>query len=77
MTTIYQDAVNITRDYLGPAADRFVTRQVAFHLKKKPEEVTKEDIPKLVEWLKVSIAMLTEDAKMVDDCAQRVAKLAQ
>jgi hypothetical protein len=76
MTSVYQDIVIIVNDYLGPAGERFVSRQVEFHLKKKPEEVTKEDIPKLVEWLKVSIAMLTEDAKMVDDCAARVAKLA-
>jgi len=72
---LYGDVVNITKDYLGPAAERFISRQIEFHLKKKPEELTKEDLPKLVEWVRVSIALLTEDSKMVDDCVSRISKL--
>lgn len=73
--TVAEDIIQITEQYLGPAADRFVTRQIQFHLNKKPEELTRQDIPKLAEWIKVSLALLTEDKKMVDECAAKIAKL--
>lgn len=75
--TLYQETVNITKDYLGPAAERFISRQITFHLKKDPQALTKEDLGKLIEWVKVSIALLTEDSKMVDDCVNRITKLTQ
>lgn len=74
-TYIYDQAVQITKDYLGPAAERFINRQIIFHLKKDPEMLTKQDIPQLAEWVKVSIAILTEDKKMVDDFTKRILKL--
>jgi hypothetical protein len=74
--TTYDEVVNITKDYLGPAAERFISKQVTFHLKKEPQELAKTDLPKLTEWIRVSIALLTEDSKMVDDCVGRISKLA-
>jgi len=73
--SIYRKAVQITTDYLGPAAERFIYRQITFHLRKEPQFLTKEDIPQLAEWVKVSIAILTEDKKMVDDFTKRILKL--
>lgn len=73
--SIYQQALIITKDYLGPAADRFLVRQITFHLQKEPEQLNKRDIPQLAEWVKVSIAILTEDKKMVDDFTRRILKL--
>lgn len=72
MNSVYEQTVTILQDYLGPAADRFLTRQIDFHLKKKPAQLTKSDLPKLVEWVKVSIALLTDDKAMVDECATRI-----
>ncbi|MBA3724100.1 MAG: hypothetical protein H0W89_04410 [Candidatus Levybacteria bacterium] len=74
-TNTYQQALTITKDYLGPAAERFINRQITFHLQKKPELLAKEDIPQLAEWVKVSIAILTEDKQMVDDFTKRILKL--
>ena len=76
-TTIYQQAILITKDYLGPAAERFIDRQITFHLQKKPELLAKKDIPQLAEWVKVSIAILTEDKQMVDEFSKRILKLKQ
>jgi hypothetical protein len=72
---IYQQALDITKDYLGPAAERFINRQITFHLQKDPQLLAKKDIPQLAEWVKVSIAILTEDKKMVDDFTKRILKL--
>jgi len=72
---IYEQTLQITQDYLGPAAERFITRQITFHLQKDPEKLTKKDIPQLAEWVKVSIAILTDDKKMVDDFTKRILTL--
>lgn len=81
MTSATSDMLNkvivVTEEYLGPAADRFVKRQITFHLEKKPEEVTANDLPKLTEWIKVSLGLLTEDKSMVDACEQKLLSLAQ
>jgi hypothetical protein len=75
--TVYQQALLITRDYLGPAAERFISRQIHFHLHKTPEMLTKEDIPEFAAWVKVSIEVLTDDNEMVDDFTERILKLTE
>jgi len=68
--TLCNQIIDITEDYLGPAADRFIRRQVNFHLHKKAEDLETKDIPQLAEWIKVSLALLTEDKSMVDQCEE-------
>ncbi len=74
-TSVYKQVVDITRDYLGPATERFLDRQIVFHLQKEPVKLTVEDIPSLAEWVKVSIAILTDDRSMVDDFTKRITAL--
>lgn len=74
--SLFENIVNITEQYLGPAARRFIVRQVAFHLGKAPEELDAKDIPELVEWTKATLALLTEDKYMVNDYAQKISQLA-
>jgi hypothetical protein len=64
--------LEVSQDYLGPAADRFVDRQIATHLKKKPDNITRQDIYKLLDWIKLSFALLTNDTKMVDQYVKRL-----
>lgn len=71
----FDQIVLVTEDYLGPAAKRFVTRQVSSHLGKVPSEVSLEDIPKLLEWSTITLALLTEDKHVVDDYAEKMTKL--
>lgn len=74
---VYQQVVAVTTEYLGPAAERFITRQIKTHLGKKPEELTKADVAKLVDWMKLAIALLTEDGKMVDDFTKSLLAIAK
>ena len=74
--SLYKQLNVVMEDYLGPAGDRFLSRQISFHLKKDPEMLTKADLPKLKEWIKVSLALLTEDKNLVDECMVRIEKLA-
>ncbi len=74
---LYDEVVKITQEYLGPAAERFISRQIQSHLNKKPENITKQDIPALTNWVKIAISLLTEDTAMVDSYTQSLLRLAK
>ena len=68
--------IKVVEGYLGPPTERFVGRQILLHLGKVPEDITKDDLPELAEWIKVSMGAVTEDKKMLDNCAAEILKLA-
>ena len=61
----YKKVVAITSEYLGPAADRFVARQVRNHLGKDPEQLKKHELGLLIEWFAMAMALLSEDEQLV------------
>lgn len=71
----YDQVVRVTYVYLGPAADRFVARQIFNHLNKKPEQLTKRDLPELIDWIRLAMGFLTQDKQMVDDYIERLQNL--
>lgn len=76
MSPLFDEIVIITEEYLGPASKRFISRQIAFHLQKDPSEITAQDIIILVDWMRVTLALLTEDHTTVDSFAERLLNLA-
>lgn len=62
----YNRIVCITHEYLGPAADRFIDRQVRSHLHKEPENITEKDLLKLTDWIKLAVSLLTDDMVVID-----------
>jgi hypothetical protein len=70
-----QDVVKVTNKYFGPAADRFVTRQIDNHLNKKPEELAIEDLESLIDWIKLAMALLTEDTYMLNQYINELTEL--
>jgi hypothetical protein len=73
---IYTEVVRITHSYLGPAADRFITRQVHNHLHKSPEELTQKDLLKLIDWIRIGVSMLTDSSEIVEEYIRQLQKLA-
>lgn len=69
---IYHEIIEVTQDYLGPAASRFIDRSIVNHLKKNPSDITKSDVNKLINWVRVSVAVLTEDADLVSEYIERL-----
>lgn len=65
-TSLYDDVVAITYDYLGPAADRFVVRQIRNHLQKDPSELKREDLRQLIDWIRLAMRMISNDRIVVD-----------
>lgn len=73
---LYNQMIEVTADYLGPAADRFIDRQIQSHLNKRPEELTRKDITALISWSKLAMAVLTSDTAVVDEYTDRLTVLA-
>jgi len=76
-TDLYPQVVEIATDYLGPASKRFIDRQIVNHLQKEPEELTKEDLSRLIGWIEVVVALLTDDKKLVQEFTGRLEDLAK
>ncbi|HVX56722.1 MAG TPA: hypothetical protein VHA37_03240 [Candidatus Saccharimonadales bacterium] len=74
--SLYDQVVSITHVYLGPAADRFIARQVENHLHKAPEQLSPADLAGLIDWIKVVVSLLTEDNDIIEEYAAELQKLA-
>jgi PAS domain S-box-containing protein len=72
---LYDQVVRVTHVYLGPTADRFVARQVQHHLHKEPEELSRSDLLKLIDWIVLAVSLLTEDSEVVEEYAEQLRKL--
>lgn len=75
-STVYTQVVRITHVYLGPAADRFIARQVQNHLHKAPEDLTKADLTKLIDWIRVAVSLITEDSEIIEEYTLQLQKVA-
>lgn len=64
--TLYNQAVGVSEEYLGPAGERFIDRQIITHLRIKPEALKKTDLPQLVKWASLAFAVLTKDSNEVN-----------
>lgn len=73
---LYPKVVEISEGFLGPAGERFIRRQVETHLAIKPENITAQHLPQLVDWIRLMFAMLTSDQKVVDDFSSQLLELA-
>lgn len=74
--SLYEQVVRVTHVYLGPAADRFITRQVENHLHKSAHELSAEDLNSLIDWIRVVVSLLTEDSEIIEEYASELQKLA-
>jgi hypothetical protein len=72
----YDQVVRITHVYLGPAADRFISRQVQNHLHKPPEQLTYADLDRLIDWIRVAVSLITEDSEIIEEYTLQLQRLA-
>jgi hypothetical protein len=64
--TLYEKAVEVTEEYLGPAGERFLRRQIEEHLRIQPEDLEEKSLSKLINWSSVAFALLTNNQKEID-----------
>jgi hypothetical protein len=65
-SSLYDDVVTITYDYLGPAADRFVVRQIRNHLQKDPGDLRPKDLRELIDWIQLAMRLISNDSRAID-----------
>ena len=73
--SLYEQVSQITREYFGPATDRFLPRQITSHLDKPADQLVPEDLPVLLTWTKVTLAHATEDTLIIDDYVHKMTAL--
>lgn len=76
-SSLFDQAVEITEEYLGPAGERFMRRQVSTHLGIEPEKLTKKHLPQLVDWARLAFTMLTDDEKEVRNFTKSLLELSK
>lgn len=74
--SIYEQVVKVTHVYLGPAAERFIDRQVENHLHKPPQDLSRHDLLALIDWIRVVVSLLTEDSEIIEEYTAELRKLA-
>lgn len=67
----YEQVLLVTQEFLGPAAERFINRQIEFHLDKPPEVITKDDVFTLRDSVKVALGLLINDQTVVKQVVDR------
>lgn len=72
---LYESVVEIATDYLGPTARRFIDRQIESHSNKQPANLSAKDLEQLIDWIKVSLALLTEDTSLIKEFTSRLIAL--
>ena len=75
--SVYEEAIRITSVYLGPAANRFLNRQIESHLRKAPQKLTRADLANLIDWIRVTVALLTDKGEIVEEYVAELQKLAR
>lgn len=76
-TSLFDKVVRVTHVYLGPAADRFIARQVENHLRKNPENLTEKDLARLIDWIRVAVSLITDDNEVIEEYIRQLQRLTE
>lgn len=74
-SSLYDAAVEASKEYLGPAGERFMRRQITTHLGITPEDLRAKDVEQLVTWVRLTFAVLTDNTEQVDAFAESLLSL--
>jgi hypothetical protein len=74
---VYDKLIKITIPYLGPSTYRFIDRQIINHLGIEPEKLRDTEIKDLIDWMRLSMSLLTENDQTVKEYIQEIELLAR
>lgn len=66
-SSLYSKVLKTTYRYLGPASERFINRQISNHIGKHPEDLERRDLSELINWIEVSMTVLTNDQELISE----------
>ena len=62
---LYDDVLNIAREYMGPAAEKFMIRRCTSIRIKNPDEIKKEDIDRLAAAIQTTAKIYLNEAQVL------------
>ena len=75
--SLYDKVLTVTYDYFGPAAQRFIDRQIQNHVQKSPSQLTYGDLKDLIAWISAAMAVLTDDLELRQEYVDRLKELSK
>ncbi len=75
MENYFSKIVEVIRNYLGPASERFIVRQLDFHLKRKEKVIYESEVERIADWSAVALSMITQDKAMIQRCKKEISGL--
>ncbi len=63
---LYDNVVAVAATYMGPAAERFVSRQISAHLSVSPTDLAAQHMDELAKWIMESGKLVMDEAKAVE-----------
>jgi hypothetical protein len=64
--TVYEKVVSVSKTYLGPATEAFISRQCKSHLKKEAADLASTDLATLAKWLEIGAGLLMDPGKATE-----------
>jgi hypothetical protein len=71
--SVYQDVTTVSKNFLGPAAEQFITRQCQLHLKIEAQMLNKSHLAELARAVEIAGVRYMEAAKS-KELADRIAR---
>ena len=71
---LYNDVIDLARPYLGPAAEKFVSRQISTHLNVNADQLAGQHMEELSKWCLMSGKLVMAEAK-AQEFSQKVKSL--
>ena len=72
---LYDDVVALSKNYLGPAAAKFVDRQINTHLKIELSQLRAENMEELAKWCFISGKLLMDNKAEAKEYSEKVKAL--
>jgi hypothetical protein len=68
--SVYQDIANLSKPFLGPAAEQFIAKQCQTYLNIAPAALTRAHLKDLATWVDIGGARFMDSAKCKELCAK-------
>ena len=63
---LYDDVLNVARPYLGPAAEKFVSRQIDHHLATDAQNLARQHLDELAKWCLISGKLIMNESQAIE-----------
>lgn len=74
---IYSEVIRLAREYFGPDAAKHIGKFIGTHLGKPAEEMTKDELVSLTDWIKDAASFAADDKNVAEQYIKDVLAIAE